>query len=202
MDEIARLQKKRRPASYSELWHRTNSQFTTPEEEEDLEVELKTYKRRYLVCLAFAVNNMASAITWITFAPIQSRSAEFHSLPLLRGVTPLTHIHNARAPKKINSYFHTNQEAINMLSTVFMIFYIPGSLLCGWMFKKWGLRYSFIFSSLIQTIGCLIRWGACSSSFRRHDDLRYGSQLPSPSSVEGTFLFRWIPGIINIHTNQ
>ena len=39
-----------------------------------------------------------------------------------------------------------------------MIAYVPGSLLCAWMFKKYYLRKSFIFSSFIQLIGAVLRY--------------------------------------------
>ena len=37
--------------------------------------EIKTYKIRYLVCIAFGVNSLLNAIMWISFAPVQSRAA-------------------------------------------------------------------------------------------------------------------------------
>eukprot|EP01084_Bolivina_argentea_P109090 194979_1 len=108
--------------------------------------ELKTYKRRYLVCIIFAFNSIANAMVWITFAPIQTTAAE---------------------------YFNVSQSAVNLFSMSFMIAYVPGSLMCAWMFNKYYLRKSFIFCSGFQTIGTILRYIATlhfitSNSFSKY----------------------------------
>merc|ERR1719203_2256991 len=94
---------------------------------------LRTYKRRYLVCFTFAFNSIANAMIWISFAPIQIPASQ---------------------------YFGVSQNAIDFFSLSFMIAYVPGSLLCAVMFKRYYLRRSFIFSSGLQLVGALLRWMA------------------------------------------
>ena len=45
-----------------------------------------------------------------------------------------------------------------MLSISFQILYIPGTLLCAYMFKRCGLRKSFLFASLMQFVGSILRY--------------------------------------------
>eukprot|EP01083_Nonionella_stella_P013459 37880_1 len=108
--------------------------------------ELKTYKRRYLVCFAFAFNSIVNAMIWITFAPIQSKSATF---------------------------FDVSQGAINLYSMTFMICYVPGSIVCALMFKKYYLRKSFIFSSGGQLLGTILRFIATLDCIRLHSSATY-----------------------------
>ena len=104
--------------------------------------DIKLYKRRYLVCIAFGLNSIMNQVIWITFAPIQSRAADFYNV---------------------------TQNEINIYSLVFMICYIPGSLLCANMFKSFGLRKSFLFITTIQTIGAGLRYLGSISSIISND---------------------------------
>ena len=51
-----------------------------------------------------------------------------------------------------------------MFSFVYLILYVPGTLLCSFMFKKYGLRKSFIFSSLLQFFGSILRYISLNST--------------------------------------
>ena len=79
----------------------------------DDHTDIKVYKRRFLVCIAFGINSIMNQMLWITFAPIQSKAAE---------------------------YYNVSQNAINIYSLVFMICYVPGTIICANMFKSFGLE--------------------------------------------------------------
>lgn len=94
--------------------------------------------------------SIANAMMWISFAPIQSRASELRILYILLTL----HIHSLY----ISRYFNVSQSQIDFFSLSFMIAYVPGSIICGLMFKKWYLRKSFIFSSGFQFIGSILRY--------------------------------------------
>ena len=74
---------------------------------------------------------MVNAILWISFASVQSRAVDS---------------------------FRVSSNWINLLSTIFMILYIPGSISQYLLINNYGLRVSFIMSSLFQTIGQFLRY--------------------------------------------
>eukprot|EP01083_Nonionella_stella_P047867 128137_1 len=115
---------------------------------------VRVYKRRFIVCMAFALNSMANGMIWVTFAPIQASASE---------------------------YFEQSKALINLFSLIFMISYVPGSILCTYMFKKYGLRKSYLFSSALQVIGCVIRWIGTISSVKSFALVLIGQTLPSIS---------------------
>ena len=68
---------------------------------------------RWLMLLAYGLATIANAVLWITFAPIASHTA---------------------------SYYHVSTNSVNLLSSVFMMAYLPGSLMAGYCFNRFGLR--------------------------------------------------------------
>ena len=58
-----------------------------------------------------------------------------------------------------------------------MIAYVPGSLLCAWMFKRYYLRKSFIFSSFIQFIGAVFRYIATLHFVTNNSSSKYLSYI-------------------------
>lgn len=71
------------------------------------------YRSRFGVAGFFAVSNCTNAVLWICFSPIAQ------IMQLAFGVSAL---------------------AVNMLSTVFMIMYLPGSALSLYLMERYGLR--------------------------------------------------------------
>eukprot|EP01084_Bolivina_argentea_P189172 325401_1 len=101
--------------------------------------EFKVYKTRFLICFAYILNTVVNAWIWIGFAPIQARSV---------------------------IYFNVSEQAINWFSIIFMLTYIPASLLCAYTFQYYGLRISFIFASSFEIFGSIIRFiGSIIHSF-------------------------------------
>ncbi len=74
-----------------------------------------------------------NAAIWIAFAPISSITAE---------------------------YYGVSTTAVNMLSVVFMILYVPGTFLANWSFSRLGLRGTMVLSALINFIGSAMRFAS------------------------------------------
>ena len=100
--------------------------------------ELKLYFIRHFVVLTFAVNTFINAMLQLSFAAVQQNSSE---------------------------KFGVSQSSINIFSLLYPLFYLPGSILCLYMFKKYELRKSFLFASLIQTLGTLLRYLSINHKF-------------------------------------
>ena len=108
--------------------------------------DIKVYKRRFLVCIAFGINSIINQMLWITFAPIQSKASE---------------------------YYGVSQNAINIYSLIFMICYVPGTIFCATMFKSLGLRKSFCIATFLQLIGAGLRYLGTLSIIGNENDESY-----------------------------
>ena len=92
---------------------------------------VQLYPIRFLVCITFGINLAYNAFATISFAAIQQEST---------------------------SVYNVSPQAINMFSLLFQILYLPGTILSIYMFKRFGLRKSFIFASIFQFIGSIFRY--------------------------------------------
>jgi MFS family permease len=98
--------------------------------------DYKVYPRRFGVLAAFSLNNCMNACLWISFASIFAAAEE---------------------------KFEVGANAINWLSLVFLLAYVPGSIATAYFLERSGLRWVVICGSLLNAacawlrcLGCLI----------------------------------------------
>lgn len=102
-----------------------------------------TYIYRWVILVIFCLANMSNGMIWVTFSPISDIAS---------------------------NYFHGgafgSATAINMLGSVFLIFYIPGTILASVSMKRYKLRKTVIIGSLFTVMAALMRYIAtlCYSS--------------------------------------
>ncbi|KAH6568976.1 hypothetical protein BASA62_005142 [Batrachochytrium salamandrivorans] len=89
------------------------------------------YRRRFLIALSVLLGNAANAALWSTYAT----------------VTP-----------SAKTYFGTSSFLINLLSLVFLIWYIPISPLASWCLDVKGLRIGILMGCWLTVLGAAIRW--------------------------------------------
>ena len=93
------------------------------------------YTYRWLILAIYCLINMSYGIIWVTFSPISDVAS---------------------------NYFHGGDfgsaTAINMLGTVFLIFYIPGTILASVSLKRYKLRNTVIIGSLMTVVAALVRY--------------------------------------------
>jgi MFS family permease len=89
-----------------------------------------TFRYRFLVLFIFCLSQIANAMPWIAFAPINSLAQQ---------------------------YYGVDANAINMLSVVYMILYIPGSILSLYIYTRFNLKFGIALGMLLTSIGCWIR---------------------------------------------
>jgi MFS family permease len=87
--------------------------------------------RRFVVLGVFALANLLGAAAWITFAPIDDVMIDLYS------ITP---------------------QQVNWLSLIFMAVYGPGTAVCAWGVRKYGLRMVVVASAVLMSVGGLLRW--------------------------------------------
>lgn len=90
-----------------------------------------TTPARWLMLLAYAFGTIANAVLWITFAPVSTLAGQ---------------------------YYGVSTNSINMLSLVFMIGYLPGSLLAGYVFNRWGLQAGMRVGVCFNAAGAALRY--------------------------------------------
>lgn len=87
--------------------------------------------RRWGVLAAFCLSNAMNAFLWICFAPVVYFT---------------------------ESYFNVSITAVNMLSLVFMIIYIPVVVPSLWFTERYGLRKAILMAILFNCIGAWLRY--------------------------------------------
>ncbi|KAL2919313.1 hypothetical protein HK105_200956 [Polyrhizophydium stewartii] len=96
------------------------------------------YAARFVVAGCFVLGNAANSLLWSSFS----------------SVTP-----SAR------TFYNTNSFAINALSLVFLVLYLPVSPLSSWVLDTKGLRASALIGCLLTVAGAGVRWaGAYAGS--------------------------------------
>jgi MFS family permease len=94
-------------------------------------VKYSVYPLRFGIATVFSLGNLLNAAMWICFAPVENfTQARF-------GVGPF---------------------AVNMLSLVFMILYLPGSVLSVFLMERYGMRATLIVGAVLNTLCALVRW--------------------------------------------
>ena len=86
----------------------------------------KVYASRFHILFLFALSSAANAFLWISFAPIYASAA---------------------------SWFSVSSGAINWLSLVFMVVYLPGSLLAAVSMERLGLRATLLLGAGGNAVG-------------------------------------------------
>ena len=94
----------------------------------------KLYLRRFAILAAFAANNSLNACMWIAFASVASIA---------------------------QNRFNATAGAINALSLVFMVVYIPGSVGAAYCVERFGLRASLVGGAALNACCAWVRWGGC-----------------------------------------
>lgn len=90
------------------------------------------YPFRWVILLTFVLAGVANAFVLLTWAPITDKAQTY--------------------------WKDIDITAINLLSVVFQICYVPGTFLALHLSSKYGLRASLISGSLLTALGCLIRY--------------------------------------------
>ena len=75
----------------------------------------KLYCNRFHILMLFSLLSFLNAFMWITFSPIEELT---------------------------RNYYGMSDTAVNMLSVVFMILFLPGSILSSYLINVGGLRRS------------------------------------------------------------
>lgn len=91
----------------------------------------KVYGYRWLILVLFCLLTIANAVLWISFAPIRQGAA---------------------------SYYDVSPDSIDMCSVIFMILYVPGTILCGAVLDIYGPYTGIISAGLLQAIAAALRY--------------------------------------------
>jgi sugar porter (SP) family MFS transporter len=95
----------------------------------------RIYFSRWQMLAIFALQSITNASLWISFAPI--------------------------AEPESTLYFGVDSTAINMLSIVFMLLYLPGSALASYISSKYGLRAVLVSAGCANLLSGLVRYLSC-----------------------------------------
>jgi len=88
------------------------------------------YTRRWFHLLLYCMLNIGNAIVWISFSPISD---------------------------KVKDYYHIDDFWINMLSTVFLIAYIPVVPFASWCMDMVNLRFGLVLGAVFTVVGAWLR---------------------------------------------
>jgi FLVCR family MFS transporter 7 len=94
------------------------------------------YASRFLLLLLFALSSAANAFLWISFAPIFSLTG---------------------------SWFSVSSAAVNWLSLVFMVLYLPGSLFAAVSMERLGLRATLLLGVGGNAAGAWLRYAGAAA---------------------------------------
>ena len=89
------------------------------------------YRRRFVVAALYALGNALNAFLWICFAPVINVTEQ---------------------------RFDIDSHAANMLSLVFLFFYLPGSILNIYVTERWGLRANLILGASLNFACAWVRY--------------------------------------------
>lgn len=108
--------------------------------------ETKVYFKRWIILLIFSYVSFLNAFNWIE-----------HNI--IHDVTRL--FYNESLPTNINS----QNNAVNLLSMVYMLCYIPIGFPAMFLLDRKGLRFTVIFGAALLTIGSIIKCFAINSEY-------------------------------------
>ena len=89
-----------------------------------------TTRSRFSVLGSFSLSNAVNAFLWISFAPIFDATG---------------------------SYWGVSATAVNALSLVFLIFYLPGALFASVLTERFGLRATVVVGAALNLLGAALR---------------------------------------------
>ena len=98
--------------------------------------ETRVYASRWWMLLVFSLSTAMSAILWITFAPIANLT---------------------------QSYYNVDSTYVNGLSIVFMVAYVPFTVISSWVFRRYGVRRGFFLASALNMLSGLLRFASTSN---------------------------------------
>eukprot|EP00300_Choanocystis_sp_HF-7_P027092 c32156_g1_i1.p1 GENE.c32156_g1_i1~~c32156_g1_i1.p1 ORF type:complete len:459 (+),score=83.94 c32156_g1_i1:33-1379(+) len=88
---------------------------------------------RWLILTSFCLSTATNAIIWISFAPIAHATAK---------------------------YYNISTTQVDVLSVLFLILYVPGSVLAAALFHSRGLRFGLLFGNSLTCLGAWIRFAS------------------------------------------
>ena len=97
-------------------------------------ITYRSYRTRFSVLALFCLGNASNAFLWICFSPIFDATAR---------------------------RFQVSNFAVNMLSLVFLIVYLPASVLTVYLTERYGLRAAILSGCGLNAIGGWLRFIAC-----------------------------------------
>ncbi len=100
------------------------------------ESEYVAYRYRWLILFVFCLMVSSNAVLYCSFAPISNISENYFG----------------------GSF--GNATAVNLLSTVFLILYLPGTLIGIALMKRVNLKTTLIIAASLNVIGSFVRWMA------------------------------------------
>ncbi|GAB5361541.1 hypothetical protein AAMO2058_000721800 [Amorphochlora amoebiformis] len=103
--------------------------------------EFKVYPARWVTLILFGMASLMNAVIWITFAPINSITGNFYDV---------------------------NDTAVNMLSVVYMIVYIPGTYLSSFLFWRVGLRWTILAANILNVLGATLRLASVKNNMEQN----------------------------------
>ena len=119
------------------------------------------YFSRWIILVVFFYGILTNAMLWVTFAPISD--------------TTQTYFHGG---------YYGTKTSVNMLANVFLILYLPGTVLSVFTCKYLGVKNSLVIACVLTCLGAFIRWVA---SYWR-DQLQTGPAYTLMLLVSASFL--------------
>ncbi|RYG57167.1 MFS transporter [archaeon] len=98
----------------------------------DADTAYRTYPRRWAILAVFCCLTALSAFMWICFSPIFATAQTRYAASTLD---------------------------INSISMVYMIVYLPGSILAVWLMDQYGLRVNLMVAALLNAACAVVRYG-------------------------------------------
>ena len=87
-----------------------------------------------------------------------------------------------------STFFNVSQSLINWLGLTYPVLYLPGTILSAWMFKRYELRKSFIFASILMFISSILRYASVNQrlmcSLNLCDSDKSSSSIPYPYCIQ------------------
>eukprot|EP01031_Cornospumella_fuschlensis_P032395 gene32395-39173_t len=110
----------------------------------DMKTIFTVYSYRWLILGMFCSLEMTNALFWVTFSPISDIAQHYFS----------------------PSSYYSSTTAVNMLANIFLITYLPGTILGVLMMKHFRLRNAFVLAGSLTVLGGLLRYIAtlCADS--------------------------------------
>ncbi|RYG64956.1 MFS transporter, partial [archaeon] len=111
-------------------------------EEGDVKTIFTVYSYRWFILAMFCSLEMSNALFWVTFSPISDIAQHYFS----------------------PSSYYSSTTAVNMLANIFLITYLPGTILGVLMMKHFKLKKAFVLAGSLTVAGGLLRYIATLSS--------------------------------------